>query len=76
MERIFPPSRYDNAEYKTICQVRGETKLTYYIQISKDPDRPIWLTLGEFFEKTFNHRIHDSIFIDECLKYFEAKNEL
>lgn len=76
MERIYPPSRYDKADYKTICQVKGESKITYYIQVSNNAERPIWLPMGEFFEKIFNHRINDPLFIDECLKHFEAKNEL
>ncbi len=76
MQRIFPPSRYDKAEYKTICTVHEEQGVKFYIQVSKDSDSPLWLTIGDFFEITLQHLINDPSFMHECFKRFEAKNEL
>ncbi len=71
MYRIFPPTRYDSAPYKTICTVKGESNMVHqFIQMSDDEKNPKWITMGDFFYKALSHKINDQIFIDECIKEY------
>lgn len=69
MDRIFPPTRYDCAPYKTICQVKDEDNtVTVFIQLSKEETNPRWVPIGELLYKAFMNNLSDHGFIDECIK--------
>ncbi len=60
MDRIFPPTRYDSAAYKTICTVKGESNMVHqFIQMSDDEKNPKWITIGDFLQKAFSHKISE-----------------
>lgn len=73
-ERIFPPTRYDKAPYRTISFIKNEDGVgtDYYIQISDDEDNPYWELLGEFLVKVFIDKCDDETFIDECIKRYHS----
>lgn len=72
MERIYPPTRYDIAPYRTICYVKGIETTSVYIQLNDDEQAPDWVTIGDFLTKAFNNKLQDGLFIDECIKHYHG----
>lgn len=73
MERIFPPTRYDVAPYRTICRVKEECgTISEFIQLNDDESNPQWVTLGDFLYRAFAGKLSDQEFIDECIKKYHG----
>jgi len=72
MNRIFPPTRYDKAPFKTICTVKEEGGDTLYIQVSRYVDTPMWMRVGEFLEKSLKYKMGDDEFIDSCIHSYDG----
>lgn len=68
----------EQAPYATICKVvkgyDGNEEESFYIQISKNEEKPNWITMGEFLEVAFRGRFEKKPFIEECLKKYEKKD--
>lgn len=73
MDRIFPPTRFDSAPYRTICKVRGDSNVVYeFIQLNDDEENPYWVPVGEFLYKALCHKLSDQRFIDECIQSYHC----
>lgn len=72
-KKYAAPTKFDQAEYKTIWEEELDTETRWYIQVSKDSQNPIWITIGEFFTKIYQSCLGDGLFIDEQVELFEQK---
>lgn len=74
MDRIFPPTRYDKAQYRQIVRVKDEEGAgeEFYIQLSDDEENPNWVILGELFVIAFRDKLSDEKFIDNCIKKYHG----
>jgi len=71
MDRIFPPTRFDSAPYRTICKVKGECNVVHeFIQLNDDETNPQWVPVGDFLYRAFSDKLSDQKFIDECIKEY------
>lgn len=69
------PTKYDQADYKTVWKQQLDNHIQWYIQVSKDKENPIWITIGEFFTKIYQSCLGDGLFIDEQVELFEQKEK-
>jgi hypothetical protein len=73
MERIFRPTRYDSAPYRTICRVKGECDVIHeYIQLNDDETNPQWIPVGDFLYRAFSEKLYNQEFLDECIKNYHG----
>ncbi len=73
MNRIFPPTRYDNAPYRTIYKVKGECDVVHeYIQLNDDETNPQWVSVGDFLYRAFSNKLSNQEFLDECIKNYHS----
>lgn len=66
-----PPTKYDNAPYKTLCILHLNDEGTasqLFIQISEDETNPNWMSVEELVIQAFKPRFEDPQFLEECLK--------
>jgi len=73
IEKYTKPTMFDDQPYGTIVMVCDEEQedCKYYIQISKDENKPKWIISSEFFDIIFCQQIHDTMFMQDCLKKFK-----
>jgi hypothetical protein len=70
-----PPSKFSPAPYGELIKVMGETKddivsYTYYIQISEDPDKPDWITVGDFLTTVLENNLQVKVWLmDKLIVY-------
>lgn len=69
------PTKYDQAEQKTIWKQQLDQEIRWYIQVSKDKDNPIWVTIGDFFTKIYQSMLGDGLFIEEQMDLFEQQEK-
>jgi hypothetical protein len=74
-KKYAAPTKYDQAEYKSIWEQHLDTETKWYIQVSKDSQNPIWITIGEFFTKIYQSCLGDGLFIEEQMELFEQKEK-
>ena len=67
IERFTNPSRHVQEPYSTLW-INGES---CFIQVSKDPENPNWLSIGDFLGVVFKGSIHNEDFISKCLTKYE-----
>lgn len=76
METKFgAPTKYDTEPYKTIWKQQLDNGIQWYIQVSKDKNSPIWISIGEFFTKIYQSCLGDGLFIEEQMDLFEKTEE-
>ena len=66
-----PPTKYDQAPYKTLCilQLNDEgTVSQLFIQVSEDETNPNWISVEELVVKAFKSQFDNKTFIEECLE--------
>ncbi len=67
----------EKAPYATACKVvKGydggpDEEASFYIQISKNEEKPNWIPIGSFLEGAFKDMFEDETFLDECLRLYE-----
>jgi len=73
IEKYTKPTMFDDQPYGTIVMVCDEEQedCKYYIQISKDENKPKWIISSEFFDIIFCQQINDTMFMQDCLKKFK-----
>lgn len=71
----FPPQRVTQAPYGAMCKVIGENEtVTYYVQISEDPENAHWERLGVLLEKLFGTNQMQEDFGKLLLKVLKTSN--
>jgi len=74
MIRYTIPTKLDKGNYGEICKVIEDQKTSYYIQLSKDKDHFLWISIGDFLQKIFLQNLLDNQdFLDSCLKKWEEQ---
>ena len=73
ISKYNPPTKFEQLPFGTLWLVEGDEP-QYYIQISRDVEKPQWEKMGKFFEIIFKDYITNEIFLEECLKLF-TQNE-
>lgn len=74
-KKYAAPTKYDQLEYKTIWEHQLDSESRWYIQVSKDKENPIWITVGDFFTKIYQSCLGDGLFIDEQAELFDKKEK-
>ena len=74
IEKFTKPTMFDDQPYGTIVMVCDEEQedCKFYIQISKEKDRPKWIISSEFFNIVFCKKIDNEQFMKECLDSFNS----
>jgi hypothetical protein len=76
--RYTTPTRYDKAEYGSICKVMNENDTyTIYVQTSHDHDPSLgehsnWVKIKDIFETIFNDYAQIPQFIHCCLEIMDC----
>lgn len=65
------PGKLDFAEYGAICKVQDGDHTCMFIQLSADEERPQWMPVGIFLEKTFGEFLTHGKFLHECLRIYK-----
>lgn len=73
--KYVAPTKLDKYDYKSLWEQRLDSGRQWYIQVSKDKENPIWITIGEFFTKIYQSCLGDGLFIDEQVELFEQKEK-
>lgn len=69
------PTKFDNAPYGTICQVKhDEDSSSLFIQISPCDDA-LWEPIGSIMEKAFEEFLEDQHFIEQLIHLVTTLNE-
>lgn len=74
-KKYAAPTKFDQAEYKSIWEEETSKDTKWYIQVSKDSTNPIWITIGEFFTKIYQSCLGDGLFIEEQMELFEENDK-
>lgn len=72
-----PPTKFDSAEYGTICTVMKNdegTEQELFIQVSTVATDPHWIPVTELMLTVFKRHLADSTFIQGCLMKYSLKN--
>ena len=74
--RYSLPTRYDKAEYGSICKVVSDND-TYilYVQTSNDNEHSNWVKISEILEKTFETYSQIPQFIFCCLEVIASTKQ-
>lgn len=75
VSKYAAPTKFNKEEYKTIWEHQLDTTTNWYIQVSKDKENPIWMTIGEFFTTIFSSCLGDGLFIEEQMELFEQQKD-
>ena len=75
MKKYAAPTKYDIADYKTLWEHQLDNGTNWYIQMSKDKENPLWITIGEFFTKIYQSCLGDGLFMEEQVELFEKKEK-
>ena len=67
IEKYNNPTKHVQANYGTIHRNESE----YFIQVSKDPENPNWLTMGTFLVACFKDSFSNETFIKDCLATYD-----
>lgn len=72
-----PPQAYDRApQGARYIYIDADNTATTYIQVNKDPEKPAWIRLSEFFMDVFGPCIEDLDFVKLCIRTFENRKEM
>ena len=68
------PTKFNKDEYGTLWEHQSDTT-HWYIQVSKDKENPLWITIGDFFTKIYSSMLGDGLFMEEQIGLFEQQEE-
>lgn len=69
--RYNAPTKLCAAPYGQIWQcMHDNEEYSLYIQVSRVPEEPVWLKMGDFLEKAFAHQLFNETFIAQLLQNF------
>ena len=72
--RYSAPTKFCSAVWGQIWKcMHDNDEYSLYIQVSRNPEEPIWLKMGDFLEKAFANRIFDETFITPLLQEIDAQ---
>jgi hypothetical protein len=69
--RYCVPGKLDFAEYGAICKVQDGDNQSLFIQLSADEEKPYWMPVGNFLEKTLAEFLGNGKFLHECLRIYK-----
>lgn len=65
------PTKFDIEPYGAVWRQAVEDNiLAYYIQVSKDPEAPEWLTMALLLNEIYKNQYEDIGFIEKCLDLY------
>jgi len=77
-ERYSAPTKHESAPYATITKVitgmSDEETYSFYIQTSKNEEKPHWIPMAEFLETALQEMFYDPAFIEETTLMYQMAN--
>lgn len=73
--RYTTPTKHESAPYLTMVKVvigMGEKETSrFYIQTSKNEEKPTWILMGYFLEEAFEELFGNETFMDETILMYK-----
>ena len=72
--RFSKPTNLDYYPYGTVIKIPASqnNECEYFIQSSKDQQKPKWITSSELFDHIFKGFINRDNFVDQCLNLYNT----